>query len=241
MGGFYCRMPHDWMADLSLCLFEWQTLIGGVLAISAAILGAILLWIQIKQAERHESQRRSRKFAANRATLPLTLSEITKYARTSIAEMKSLHDQISFPSSMVLQFDPPNFKESSILSLRDFIDYSIYISVNDCLSEIIREVQILSSRMSDINLERDRSILRIEIEEYIVQAGRLNLITGILFPFARSTEDALPAYTDWEAIASHFSVSQNMPKDEYPGVYSILERRANAWSSVWPKIPRTPE
>lgn len=241
MSEVYCRVPSNWFSDPSLCLFEWQTLIGGLIAIGAAVLGAILLRSQIEQAERHETERRSRKFAANRATLPLTLSEITAYARSAIVELKFLHDQITQPSSMALRFDLPDFSNSSIISLRDFIDYSTDVNVNDCICEIIREIQILNSRLNDVNLDRNHASIRLEIEEYIVQAARLNLIVGLLFPYARGTSDSLPTSTDWETIAEHLSVSQDMPRDQYPGVYSVIERRAGAWQSVWPQVRREAE
>ncbi|KXF76554.1 hypothetical protein ATN84_10855 [Paramesorhizobium deserti] len=61
-------------------IYHYQTLITGIFAIGAALIGASAINGQIQSAERQERERRDARHAAARATLPLALSAITQYA-----------------------------------------------------------------------------------------------------------------------------------------------------------------
>jgi hypothetical protein len=51
-----CMVPANWWSDPSQCLYEWQSLLGGVLAVLAA--GATIYFMrkQMQQAERHKQE-----------------------------------------------------------------------------------------------------------------------------------------------------------------------------------------
>jgi hypothetical protein len=69
---------------------EFQTLISGMLAIIAALMGGGFVWHQSKSAARVEDRKRLAKFDAVRATLPLTLSALMDWAESNIATLNML-------------------------------------------------------------------------------------------------------------------------------------------------------
>src|ERR1700731_1639960 len=77
--GVFGPLPHGFWAELQ----KWQTLVGAMVALSAA---GIALWNttrSLRQAQTLEQNRRDRKHAAVRAVLPLALAEISGYAEKS--------------------------------------------------------------------------------------------------------------------------------------------------------------
>ncbi|WP_157573097.1 hypothetical protein [Novosphingobium sp. AAP83] len=234
-----CGIPRDWINDFSQCLFEWQTLVGGILAILAAVIGTLLLHSQIRQSERHETERRGRKFLAARATLPLALSEITGFSRTMIVELISLHNQLTHPSSMAPVFEPPTIPNGLIAALQAFIEATFDTALVDCVCELINEIQVLVARTE--SLQREEQLLGVtqNIEEYVVQSARLHVIAGSLFPFSRGRESSIPSTVPWSDAYSYLSMQHDLYESDFPGVFAILERRSNAWESIWPRVRRS--
>ena len=232
----FCRVPANWLTEPSLCLFEWQTLLSGALAIGAAGAGAILLYSQIKQADRHESERRERRFAAARATLPLALSEITSFARIMVEVLAALRTRVINPTALPEAFVSPTVSDELIKNLQGFIEAAHDFTIVDHVCEIIREIQVLTARVE--SLQNDASLIGQEanIDEYIVQAARLHVIAGNLFDFARGSETNPPSSISWAELSRYLSVQHHIYEDRFPGVYVVLQRRAKAWASVWPPI-----
>jgi hypothetical protein len=67
-------MPNDagW-------IYNYQSLIGGIIALSGAAVGAWFLHKQIRQTTEIENERRERKRAALRAVGPIILSSVIQY------------------------------------------------------------------------------------------------------------------------------------------------------------------
>ncbi|MEQ1543201.1 MAG: hypothetical protein ABL926_13220 [Novosphingobium sp.] len=236
MSELYCRIPANWIADPSLCLFEWQTLVGGLLAILAAGAGSFLLYSRIKQSERHELERRGRKFAASRATLPLALSEVTLFARRMVTWLENHRAYLSSAALAANPVDPPSIGDDLIRNLQEFIEATYNTVAVDHISEIIREIQVLSSRAESLILDSSMIGMTFSVDEYVVQAARLHVITGHLFGFARGKDKGPPDSISWDEVGRYLSVQHHIDEDSHPGVYSILQRRGAAWSSVWPPI-----
>lgn len=238
----YCRVPANWMSDSSLCLFEWQTLASGILAIVAALVGSVLLYRQINQADRLEKKRAERRFAAIRATLPLVLKEICDFARRMLDELvraREVRPDVSV-GPVSEDYDPPEIALHLVSSLQEIIEATDSPWVVDWICEIIREIQILSSRsrsLQDATDMRYNSSVPSNIDEYIVQAARLHVITSNLYPFARGETDQPPDPISWDSVSS-FLFFRHIEREEFSGVYSVLKRRDAAWLSLWPKTKR---
>ena len=84
----HCRLPTDWFSDPSLCWFEWQTLVSGLLAVAAAGFTVRYLKKQISLSDKQERDRLRRQHEATRATLPLTLSGLINAMRKMLSELE---------------------------------------------------------------------------------------------------------------------------------------------------------
>ncbi len=89
---------------------EWQILIAGMIALTAAFVGGAYITEQIRalnsQVNRQfeasqnlENERRLRKFAAARAVLPLTLSNLCEYSSRCGAALKTMLGHLSIPKT----------------------------------------------------------------------------------------------------------------------------------------------
>lgn len=233
-----CATTSVWMSDFSQCLFEWQTLISGFLAVFLATIGSILLYRQIKQVERHEGERRERRFAAARATLPLALSEITLFARQMVTWLGTRSTQIPGNVSAGQISSPPVVSERLVANLQGFIEAAHNPVVVDCVCEIIREIQTLSARAESLQMTVGMIGIQQNIDEYIVQSARLHVIAGNLFEFARTRVSQPPDSIPWSELRSYLSVQHHMDEQLFPGVYAVLDRREKVWESVWPPVKR---
>jgi hypothetical protein len=138
--------PEGWV-KLCKLLYNWQTLISGLLALGAAIAGIVYLHRQIRQTEELEGKRRAKKLAAIRAVGPLALSAIGEYAKQCTNVLKALHVQcgtgLALPSSSVALPDVPN---ETITLFSDFIEYSDDDEA-DLIEELMRDIQVQQSRL----------------------------------------------------------------------------------------------
>ncbi len=238
----YCRLPTDWIADPSLCWFEWQSLIGGILAIAAAGLGSRLLYMQIAQSERHESDRRQRRLAAVRATFPLALSGICAYSKEMLRQLAQVRLANTDDSQEIAikTFRPPRAPDEFIKDMKELVEAVDDESIVKLICEIIAQIQILDSRAASLTDQREmRHLVGVDrnIDEYIVQSARLHVLTANLFPFARQESNDAPSEIAWDQIES-LLFSWHIESHDYPGAYEVLDRRKRAWLWVWPKQRR---
>jgi hypothetical protein len=216
-------------------LDHWQTLVSGVLAIAAAVAGAALLRSQIAQTERHEKGRRQNRFNAARALLPLALDGVVGYAQATIAELASAlpfcRNHGLLPPSFTIPSAPPDL----VRPLQEAIEATEQNNVVALLSDIIGEMQVLSARvrgLSDPQQMRHASGVHLNIEEFLVQAGKLYAMASALFDFARREDDVGPKVVAWGKVVSALQMS-HICNDEYSGVYRILERRMHSGGPAW--------
>jgi hypothetical protein len=170
-------------------LYDWQSLVGAGLALLAALLGAVLLWRQIQSTERHEAERRRRRFAAARATLPMILDEIISYLELAMAWMTDTHAKLKAnPPGQIGEV--PQFPASVIGSLEKMIEASSVDGVAQACAEILSDLQTLRARMQSVpRASASRVGLESELEGYMLQSAELHYRVGLLFPFARGRSD----------------------------------------------------
>lgn len=199
-----CDVPADWMNDFSQCVYEWQGLEGGLLALGAALLGVIFLRRQIQQSDRQERQRLQRQQNAVRATLPLTLSGLVETLRRMLLALAAAAAEVreaGFSSS----FDPPPTPTEHIAELQAVIASTDERTVTEPISEIIREIQTLWARVNVLRDRREqkrRVGLRQNIDEWIIQTAQIHALVESLFAYARSEEIRGPISVGWDRAES---------------------------------------
>jgi hypothetical protein len=199
-----CRVPLDWITDPSLCLFEWQTLISGFLAVAAAGVTVFVLKQQIAQSDAHERDRLRRQHDATRATLPLTLSGLTFAIEHMLSQLSKARYKFGC-ANLVKNFDPQPPPTEAIRELQQIIRSTDDPNVIQIISEIIRQMQILWARVRILSDEEKQEIrvgLSVEITQWIIEAAKIHALIGSLFDFARSRSQYGPDSVAWERVES---------------------------------------
>jgi hypothetical protein len=163
------------------CLFQWQTLISAILALLAALITIVFLWIPIRQ----EKKRSEKINMARRATLPIILASLSEYTR-SIAQY--IRSEMSEGAT-----SKPNFPSQEIIGLEVAISHFDNKAAAEAIVKLIQEMQVLHSRTQDNSFwsgRPDSPNLRI----LAVQIAVVQNLIDILFPFSRFERNSVEKY-----------------------------------------------
>lgn len=195
--------PHT--PSLGPWLDNWQTLIAGFLALSGAGLTISKISDQISQVDRIETKRLLRDHQAVRATLPLTLSAICEWASGMALELNRAGIEMTENGERMIGdgFASPNFPVAHIFEIQQVIRSTDEPTVIKPLCEIIREIQTLWARCDGLR-DFQRGIVRVgiqsEIDTYILQAGKIYVLAGSLFDYARGASQVGPTEATWDLV-----------------------------------------
>lgn len=170
-------------------LYNWQTGIGAAIA----LLGALLLWLQIRAAQQSESDRRTRRQAAARATLPHILSEVVSYLEVTMDWMMAAYPEVRDNHPVA---DPPAFPNGVINALERMIEATSVDAVSQMCANLLSELQTFRSRVQSVarssrSVHRHQAGLEQNLEDYMLQAAQLHYSMGPLWPFARGRADGV--------------------------------------------------
>jgi hypothetical protein len=227
-----CGVPIDWANDFSQCLFEWQGLGGGAIALAAAGLGAWFLWRQIAQSDRHERERLQRQHNALRATLPLTLSGLAESLKRMLLALHAVKAEVR-QSGFTTKFDPPGTPAQYVIELQSIIASTDKLKVIEPISEIIRQIQTLWARVEVLKNEREqrsRAGLELNIDDWIVQSAQIHALIESLFEYARAESEDGPNDVSWEraeSIIFHLRIESAALTER---VKRGFEKSPNFWS-----------
>ncbi len=174
---------------------NWQTAIGGFVAIVAAFIGASAVQLQVNAENIRENERRQRRAMAVRAVLPLTLSEICNYTTLCSNQLVPLYDVLSGlrMTGGIVKF--PSLSGSVIKQMQKSIEFEKK-DVSAYLALMINRVQILQSRLRETtDALNGRSILLINkgtIESLAIDVAEIFNRAERLFDYARE-RDATPS------------------------------------------------
>jgi hypothetical protein len=208
--------------------FDWQQLLGSVLALGAAFIGAYYLRQQIKLAQDQETERQRRRFAAARSVLPLTLSSLTKYATQCAALLRSIHSQAhghNVPRSalqgQVLPALPPGLSR----------DLPAMIEASDsdtgsAISSLLGLVQYQHSRLEGLLTPQRAThlVLLSNIEQYLIDAAEVLAKVNALFDFARGEANQIPTKPTRQKMHSALFLL-GVDRTTYPDIYATVDRR----------------
>jgi hypothetical protein len=193
-----CRIPSEWFADFSLCLFEWQTLVGGLLALAAALLGAGFLYKQIKQtADLHREELR-RRHNAVRSTMPLALAainDLVAHVVDNLASTLESEDQPDFEvafedaakpersDKFVRISTPPYVMET----MRSFVETLSLDREIRHIAELISSIQILIARYNSFSFKEASVIDR--LYGLLIDAAKVSLLNDTLYNYGRFVDN----------------------------------------------------
>jgi len=183
----WCRLPRA-ASQFSCWIYDWQTLLAGVLAVLAAVIGSVLLWRQIRLSKEQEAERRRRRFNAARATMPLLLSGICAYARDIASVLRSIHrsaGQYAFGADSLIN-NAPALPGELTPALERLIESTGDDELAKHIADLLSQIQIINARISEIpRLSPAAGGLQLMIEDYMIQAASIYAAASSLFGFAR--------------------------------------------------------
>jgi len=139
-----CAAKVDWhLCDSLNCFIDWldhwQTMLTGIGAVGAAAASIYYLRKQISNAAIEETARRSRRFTAARARLPLLLSDTIQYANDAMDLLKRYLDATEGADDAreALASEPrPVLPDATILSFETIIE----ITEDDEFANVIADM-----------------------------------------------------------------------------------------------------
>jgi hypothetical protein len=173
--------------DTHNLITEWQSLIAGLIAIIAALIGGAFIRQQIAASERLERERVERRFRSVRAGLPTVLSAVIDYAEICGAELDRLYSGAS-PLGVSGPTTLPVLNDEVIPSLREAIEVGDD-QLADLLADLLSRLQIFRARLRSLEVSLLASsstiVLPVNVEERAVDNAELHARASALFPFAR--------------------------------------------------------
>jgi hypothetical protein len=248
-----CDVPTDWANDFSQCLFEWQGLEGGILALLAAVIGAILLWRQINQSNLHRKDDWDRKHTAAKLTMPLALSGVSEAVQKMADEIagqletfqpegfertldsildggveRKRFDAIVIPADVVGTF------ERFVETLTNPVDIKH-------VSELVANLQILFSRFNDLDLQGAGA--RTSLESLLLDAAKVKVLNDGMFNYARNIVEASfglvgamsnkDAWLKIKSAAQSLVFSRPIPDFFFPAINQTIDHYIKEDTSPW--------
>ncbi|MFC3080122.1 hypothetical protein ACFODL_18625 [Phenylobacterium terrae] len=179
-------------------LKDWQTLVGGVLAIVAAVVGGSFVYNQTAVARRQEKERVTRHHAAARAVLPLALSGMVEYVEQATVELEALRATAAghrVRGGTVPPFAAPKLDAEIIGALRDVIEGASK-EIGERVAQVIRDFQVLDANLRTIPKRVTpfhTSLTTFDLDSYQLRTAEVFARCNDLFAYARGEEDGPPA------------------------------------------------
>lgn len=185
----------EWLSALE----NWQTLASGLIALAAALIGATLIFFQIRQARSFERDRILRRRDAVRSTLPIVLSNIIEYTRGLAIELVRVREEVTngiVDLPVVENRDFPTLPRGDTSVLADVIEASP-TDIRDSIAYLLVRLQVQASRIRSLQMEnisggRQLAVSIENIDVYIWDAVEVYLRCEALFPYARRQSEAAP-------------------------------------------------
>lgn len=170
---------------LQSAAYDWQTLIGAIVAIAAAAVAVWAVKAQLSHSARQERGRLEARDRASRAVMPWALNAVVNYADETASALINLHkaqtgegDPFADTPKMprLVQVPPP---VELLPVFERLIEATQSEAVADRLADIIAEVQILDARLKSdgVSIPNPRGL--------ILGPLGLRAVAATLFQYAR--------------------------------------------------------
>ena len=213
---------------------DWQTLIAGVIAIVAALMGGGFVYYQTLESRRQHNALLARRHAAARSVLPLTLSALMENASTIAERLDTLRSSAvggRVPRGTA-PFEYPEADHNLIGPLKDVIETAPE-SVSDAIATLLSDIQVLEARLRHAaaapSTRSTSLVLTLNIVDYIINAATIYARCAALFEYARrETDDAPSTFPSEPQLVSALN---QLDFDEATDseMYALARARARRW------------
>jgi hypothetical protein len=167
---------------LEFWLNRYQTLIGAIVALIAAVIGFKAIRHQTEQTNRIEENKLKRANLAARSTMPLALNSICEYAEACVQVFEA--DRTARAHAGGTASPPPNlpvFPQGAIEPLRRAVEFS-QLNEATAVADILATAQVFLARTRDSRWARRPSS---ELQDRMLDALDLYTRASNLFEYAR--------------------------------------------------------
>ncbi|MGN6311723.1 MAG: hypothetical protein ACTHNN_19455 [Xanthobacteraceae bacterium] len=206
----------------------WQTLIGSLIAIAAALVAVWNTTRTLKNGRELEAFRRCKKRDAIRSVLPLALSEISDYAESCADALSPLegkcdegllhHHDVSAP-------ELPPLPTSSIQVFSEFIEFADEIDVS-VVTRLVGKVQILQARLRSLRtkiLQQSEVTGESTIQDLIVDTAILYAYASACYDYGRGKVATMPTTIDWAGVRSALN-NMGYWDFELPDIHKLIDQ-----------------
>jgi len=245
-----CAVPADWAAEFSQCLYDWQGLEAGILALLAALIGAGYLQRQVRQTEEHREDELQRKRLAAIVALPLTLAQTSEMLQVIADEISTRFemnrgggrrdDDFIIIGPGVTKFENVNLPDRLIRSYQDFVESLTDRNDVAHVAQLIAALQILLARLSSFDprtANGESALVSLMLD--CAWAAHLN---DMLYNHARSLgvkpfslPDRVPS-RDWAKVRSKshsLLFFRNNPDPMMIALNEMIDRYVDSGASPW--------
>lgn len=245
-------LPH-WSQHVGQWLYDWQTLIGGSLALAAAGLTIRAMKRQMAQVETHRTDEIKRKHNAARIGMPFAVSKVSAWCQdlanllleekhlTTFDGIMGLSDEEFINRKpQLINLKPLTLDDSVVVSFRDFTETLVDDVDVKHMIELVSYIQILQARWAAFNGEE------VLVEERLLSllfvVATVAYLNDCLFNHARGLENenfgvvGVISFEDaWKGIDGKvFSLIFDRPDVfEIGKINDMLKRRREDGSSPW--------
>ncbi len=200
-------------------IYDFQTLITGLLAVGAALLAARYAQRQVDAATAQikvgreqivaakvqADRDRASRLRAARSSLPTTLSAICEYAEEAVKTLDRawpaadrLYPSERTASVYTITAQVPKFPSELTQSLERVVEYTDAEDVAERIKSIMREVQIFMAVTRPL---RTPTIISLhDLASYILQAATIYARAESLFTYARKSTPGVNSAPLWERV-----------------------------------------
>ena len=198
--------------------WSWQSLLGAISTLLAAVYGAWFVLRQIQQNDQQEQDRKARRLRAQRASMPLVMSDLCDFAEQSVERLKrALPLALRYGSVTGTRFAPhaPKLAPGAVKEITAMIEAADDAEA-DAYIDLLAELQVHLARWrsfeADLTARRNGRVPR-DIEIEIVDAAeiyaRASNLLAVARPGRRSEEGPMSRRSAMTVLGLHDAIYDN--------------------------------
>lgn len=185
------------MADPSQCWYDWQTVVAGLIAIVAALIGARAIYIQTRKTQELAQAELSRRHNAARSVLPIALSELhslcQSMADTITEEIEARRDSSfdpgfdgAFLGARATTLPAKHLPNELQCRFQDFVETLDDDREVRHIGQLLSQIQILMARWNSFKL--DQIAPDIGLMQLVLNVSTVCFLNDGIFNYARMAD-----------------------------------------------------
>lgn len=247
-----CRVPSDWLSDISACWYDWQTILGALLALFGAWLTVRKIREQIEQTEKQEKRRTERQHRAARTVLPLALSEIDGLCRRAASQIgheivirenfgAAFSDNVG-KHTRSSRLRPIDLPQNVISEMKHFVETLEGEDRARHVAELISSIQIMISRFNEFDLDQGDKLSVLGLSDLLFDVAKVRFLNDAMFNYGRFADDnfavvgRISDFDAWDGIHKRlesFIFIRKLPEHFFNPINEKIQRYKNEGKSPW--------